>query len=70
MFKKVTFFTIFVIFLLSISIIGFEITYRIVHRLNPNFFSRFRRETSTTLDYADVWRRNGLGLGGIFKRKF
>jgi hypothetical protein len=58
---------IFVVLLLLATIACFEIVYRMVFYLFPNFFVS---DTSVSLDYNDVYRTNGVGLGGYLKENF
>ena len=68
MVKKIIFYAIFLFLLTGTSIIGFEISCRIIYHLNPDF--PHKKRSKIKLDYFDTWRKNGLGPGGYLKEGF
>jgi hypothetical protein len=58
---------IFIVLLLLATVVCFEVAYRVVFYLFPNFLVS---NTGVLLDYSDVYRANGLGVGGYLKENF
>lgn len=65
--RKFLFGCIFIVLLLLATIACFEIAYRVVFYIFPKLFVS---NTDVSLDYSDVYRTNGLGVGGYLKENF